>query len=411
MSAYQTGFDVGLPTDARGSKSGGCFRKSITFTATLAALFSAIALALVVYVGFYIEDTDANGPIELRVGVATPLSGYASSRSLFAGTGSWTSKKVLPTGTSDFLAVTVGDKIYMIGGAVAAGTTIATVTEYDPVIDEYSNKTAASAGRNRYAAAVVGTKIYIIGGLAVNDWVANTGTEKTTWIYDTADDTWTVGPELTTSRSDFCAFTVGTKIYAVGGYTLNWETLDSVEVLDTSATTPAWAAAPSLPDNRGDVTCASSGGKGYAIGGFHDPTANISFDNTAFKETMYELDVIGSATAWTTKAPMPVAVGDKAAATLSDGSILVIGGETHNRSSSTQIATHTSVQYYPTHDTWVTKAPMPTARFRFGAATDADGFVHVFGGHDNEAHNTMDSHEVMMDVTHPDIWIHTKEEL
>jgi hypothetical protein len=58
MSAYHTGFDVGLPSDARGSKSGGgCFRKSITFTAVLATLFSAAALALVVYVGFYTDDT------------------------------------------------------------------------------------------------------------------------------------------------------------------------------------------------------------------------------------------------------------------------------------------------------------------------------------------------------------------
>ena len=167
MSAYQTGFDVGLPTDNRGSKSGGCFRKSISFAATAATLFSAIALALVVYVGFYMESD----PVTIRVGMASPAPGYTSTRSLFAGTGSWTTKEPLPAATSDFLAVTVGDKIFMIGGQDTAGASTATVREYDPVIDAFNAtaKTAAQAGRMRYAAAVVGTKIYVLGGLAVDD--------------------------------------------------------------------------------------------------------------------------------------------------------------------------------------------------------------------------------------------------
>jgi len=423
MSAYQTGFDVGLPTDNRGSKSGGCFRKSISFAATAATLFSAIALALVVYVGFYMEDTSASDPVTIRVGMASPAPGYTSTRSLFAGTGSWTTKEPLPAATSDFLAVTVGDKIFMIGGQDTAGASTATVREYDPVIDAFNAtaKTAAQAGRMRYAAAVVGTKIYVLGGLAVDD---GTPQLKTTWVYDTASDTWDyTGPNLIVGRSDFCAFVVGQKIYAVGGYTTGYAALESVEVLDIGAATPAWATAPALPDARGDVTCAASGGKGYAIGGYHDPTDTFA-NNTAFKDTMYELDVAGGAAAWVAKSPMPTAVGDKAAAVLSDGSILVIGGETHNRGVHTQVATHTSVHYYPKHDTWVTKAPIPTARFRFAAATDADGFVHAFGGH---VHcfsdwsvspptttcpaDALASHEVMMDVTHPDLWIHSVAEL
>jgi hypothetical protein len=412
MSAYQTGFDVGLPTDNRGSKSGGCFRKSISFAATAATLFSAIALALVVYVGFYMEDTASSDPVVIRVGIASPLPGYISTRSLFAGTGSWTTKASLAAGTSDFVAVTVGDKIYMVGGATSAGNSTSAVTEYDPVVDKFdTNKTSASAGRMRYAASVVGTKIYVIGGVGTYD-DDNSDTKKTTWVYDTVTDAWAVGPELITSRSDFCAFTVGTKIYAVGGYTAYWVTLASVEVLDTAATAPAWTTAPALPAPRGDVTCAASSGKGYAIGGFYDPTASAtSFDHTAFVATMYELDVASAAKAWVAKSEMPTAIGDKAAAVLSDGSILVIGGETHNRNASTLVATHTSVQYYPKHDTWVTKAPIPTARFRFAAATDADGFVHAFGGHNSEAAVTLNSHEVMMDVTHPDLWIHSVAEL
>ena len=433
MSAYHTGFDVGLPSDARGSKSGGgCFRKSITFTAVLATLFSAAALALVVYVGFYTDDAVKTQPIVIRVGQATPLKGYASARSFFEGTGSWAAKEDLPAGTSDFVAVTVGDKIYLIGGQDVNGASMTVVREYDPVIDDYnSTKAALSVGRMRYGAAAVGTKIYIIGGLEVDDPFGSDvppirppiPMEHTTFIYDTVADTWTVGPQLITGRSDHCAFAVGTKVYAVGGYTDFLSALDSVEVLDTSASSPAWAAAPSLPEARGDVTCAAAGGKGYAIGGFYDPTGTFA-DLDQFTEHVFELDVAGGADAWTNKSSMPVAVGDKAAAALPDGSIVVIGGETHrNDGTESQTATHTSLQYYPAHDTWVKKAPLPTARFRFAAAADADGYVHAFGGHTHCAVTSFSpyttdcaaqalvSHEIMFDVVHPDLWIHSTEEL
>ena len=430
MSAYHTGFDVGLPSDARGSKSGGgCFRKSITLTAVLATLFSAAALALVVYVGFYTDDAVKTQPIVIRVGQATPLKGYASARSFFEGTGSWAAKEDLPAGTSDFVAVTVGDKIYLIGGQDVNGASMTVVREYDPVIDDYnSTKAALSVGRMRYGAAAVGTKIYVIGGLEVDDPygdvnASNIQTPHTTFIYDTATDTWTDGPELIAGRSDLCAFAVGTKVYAVGGYTDFLSTLDSVEVLDTSASSPAWAAAPSLPEARGDVTCAAAGGKGYAIGGFYNPSGNFDILDF-FTEHVFELDVAGGAAAWTNKSSMPVAVGDKAATALPDGSIVVIGGETHrNDGTESQTATHTSLQYYPAHDTWVKKAPLPTARFRFAAATDADGYVHAFGGHTHCAvtnytdyatdcaGQALDSHEIMFDVVHPDLWIHSTEEL
>ena len=428
MSAYQTGFDVGLPSDARGSQSGGgFFRKSITFTAVLATLFSALALSLVVYVGFYSEDDAASQPVVIRVGQATPLAGYASARSFFEGTGSWAAKDNLPAATSDFVAVTVGEKIYLIGGLDANNAITTVVREYDPIIDEYnSSKAALPIGRTRYGAAAVGTKIYVVGGLDVDDHY-NIHVPHTTYIYDTVDDTWTVGPELITGRSDHCAFAVGTKVYAVGGYTDFYATLDSVEVLDTSASSLAWAEAPSLPEARGDVTCAAAGGKGYAIGGYYDPVPD-RWDPARFMEHVFELDVAGGAAAWTNKTSMPVAVGDKAATALPDGSIVVVGGETHrnnatHNATATLTATHTSLQYFPAHDTWVKKAPLPTARFRFAAAADADGYVHAFGGHThceitdpdtyttNCAGQALVSHEVLFDVVHPDLWIHSTEAL
>ena len=181
---------------------------------------------------------------------------------------------------------------------------------------------------------------------------------------------------MATGRSDTCAAVVGSKIYVVAGYASGFEALDSVEVLDTAAASPAWATAPKLPAKRGDITCASSGGKAYAIGGYYDPAG--AWSNTAFHDTMFEFTP--GAAAWVEKAKMPSSRGDKAAVTMSDGSIIVVGGETHAREEQTQVAAHPVEQYYPAHDTWVPKASIPTARFRFGAA-QVDDIVYAMGGH------------------------------
>ena len=81
MSAYRLGFDVGLPSDARGSNSGRGSSAGITFTAVLATLFSALALSLVVYVAS--RGRRRIAAVVIRVGQATPLAGYASARSFF----------------------------------------------------------------------------------------------------------------------------------------------------------------------------------------------------------------------------------------------------------------------------------------------------------------------------------------
>ena len=364
-----------------------------------------------------IDSQEKTGAI-LTVGNASPLKGHSKAHSLYAGSGQWTSKTVLPVNLSDYQAVSHKTHVYVIGGQkgcissdTCAGTVVNTVYQYDTKLDKYTTKAAMPAVRFRYASAVVGDKIYIIGGLTAD---TPTGMLKTTLIYDITNDSWSTGPDMAAGRSDTCAAVVGSKIYVVAGYQsidpIN--VLDTVEVLDTAAASPAWTSAPSLPAKRGDITCASSGGKVYAIGGYYDPTG--TWKPTAFHDTMFEFTP--GAAAWAEKAKMPSSRGDKAAVTMSDGSIIVVGGETHAREEQSQIAAHPVEQYYPAHDTWVPKASIPTARFRFGAA-QVDDIVYAMGGHrvcetnwdtyaSDCARKTLDSVEALLDVAHPDIWVH-----
>lgn len=360
-----------------------------------------------------------NGPeVVLRVGIASGVPGFPSASSLFAGAGFWTEKKPLPTATSDFQAVAAGDKIYLIGGQNSTGGVLDTLVEYDAAIEKYTALTPMPAPRMRFGAAIHDGKIYVVNGLAAD----GAPPLKTTFIYDIASKVWSTGPETSIGRSDTCAAAAGGKIYIIAGYTDNYETLKSVEVMDTAASPRKWSPAADLPDKRGDVTCASSGSKVYAIGGYYDPS--MFWSASAFHKSMFELDGATAATAaaWKNMTDMPSARGDKAAVTLSDGSIIVIGGEGHARGEVTQIAQHPVEQFFPQHNTWIVKASIPTARFRFAAAA-VDDFVHAFGGHvlcetgwngdwtnPDCATKALDSHEMLMDAAHPDIWIHTAKE-
>ena len=382
-----------------------------------------MAAAAVAGVRQLMIDSQVKTGAILTVGNASPLKGHSKAHSLYAGSGQWTSKTVLPETLSDYQAVSHKTHVYVIGGQkgcnssdTCAGTVVNTVYQYDTKLDKYTTKLAITANnvaavRYRYASAVVGDKIYIIGGLTAD---TATGMLKTTLIYDISANSWSDGPNMATGRSDTCAAVVGSKIYVVAGYQsidpIN--VLDTVEVLDTAAVSPAWTTAPSLPAKRGDITCASSGGKVYAIGGYYDPTG--TWKPGAFHDTMFEFTP--GAAAWVEKAKMPSSRGDKAAVTMSDGSIIVVGGETHAREEQNQVAAHPVEQYYPAHDTWVPKASIPTARFRFGAA-QVDDIVYAMGGHrvcetnwdtyaSDCARKTLDSVEALLDVAHPDIWVH-----
>ena len=79
-------------------------------------------------------------------GNASPLKGYSKAHSLYAGSGSWTSKKNLPVALSDYQAVSHKTHVYIIGGQKGcngtncAGTVVNTVYQYDTKLDKYTAK-------------------------------------------------------------------------------------------------------------------------------------------------------------------------------------------------------------------------------------------------------------------------------
>ena len=158
-----------------------------------------MAAAAVAGVRQLMIDSQVKTGAILTVGNASPLKGHSKAHSLYAGSGQWTSKTVLPENLSDYQAVSHKTHVYVIGGQkgcnssdTCAGTVVNTVYQYDTKLDKYTTKAAITANsvaavRYRYASAVVGDKIYIIGGLTAD---TATGMLKTTLIYDISANSW-----------------------------------------------------------------------------------------------------------------------------------------------------------------------------------------------------------------------------
>ncbi|MGZ8595566.1 MAG: Kelch repeat-containing protein, partial [Actinomycetota bacterium] len=127
-------------------------------------------------------------------------------------TDSWSSAKPMPVKLNHVQAVTVGGKIYVIGGLVSwPSPEVATVYIYDPVSDTWSQGTPMPRGRGAGGTAVYQGKIYYAGGL--NGGIAVPWFDE----YDPATDTWTPLPDMPRVREHFHAAVVNGYLWAVGG--------------------------------------------------------------------------------------------------------------------------------------------------------------------------------------------------
>src|SRR5258706_15019667 len=83
----------------------------------------------------------------------------------------------MPTKRGSPVAVTVGDRMYVIGGATTPPgsketavhpqrphISVSTVEEYDPATNTWRQRAAMPTPRNHATAGVVNGKVYVIGG-------------------------------------------------------------------------------------------------------------------------------------------------------------------------------------------------------------------------------------------------------
>jgi len=188
-------------------------------------------------------------------------AGYSRGSQTAVHTTGWASHTQPPylDGWSGFgRSMTVwNNKIYVFGGDTYGENDKA--FEYDPATDIWTAKAPLTGrGRGNTAAVTVGDKMYLLGGqhpsLQTVDWVDE---------YDPIANTWTVRANMPTNRRYLSAAESGGKIYAFGGG--NYSAVDVVEEYDPSTNT--WASRTPMPSEREYMTAIPYGGLIYVIGG------------------------------------------------------------------------------------------------------------------------------------------------
>jgi N-acetylneuraminic acid mutarotase len=196
-------------------------------------------------------------------------------------TDTWMALTPMPTKRGSPVAAAVGDKIYVIGGAVPSSGqmllhpqrphhSVDTVEEYDPATDSWRTRAPMPTARNHAIAGVVNGKIYVIGGRVGTAFItAGSSNVDIVEEYDPAQDEW--GPpraKMPTARSAMAAGVYEGRIYVCGGENQDarmMQTFRALEAYDPAVN--AWAVLPSMPVPRHGLAGAAIGNRVHFVSG------------------------------------------------------------------------------------------------------------------------------------------------
>jgi N-acetylneuraminic acid mutarotase len=227
-------------------------------------------------------------------------------------TNMWTDVAPFPEKLDHIQAVTVGGKIYYIGGLAGwPGPHSSKLYIYDPASDTFTTGASMPRGRGAGGAAVHQGKIYYAGGLH------NGTTVKWFDVYDPDGDSWSQLPDMPRPRDHFHAAVVDGNLYAIGGrvssVSLN-ATTTANDAYDLSG--GSWMQGrKSLPSPRGGFATAVLGDEILIIGGEGGGRAH---DEVEAYDT--------SSDVWRTLAPMPTARHGIQSVVCSGGVYIADGG-------------------------------------------------------------------------------------
>ena len=153
--------------------------------------------------------------------------------------GSWTVKAPLPVARNEVVAVSLNDKIYVLGGSYPRQKyDVADNGEYDPAVDRWRARAPMPHGLNHPGAAALNGRIYVIGGFTGSN---HNGVDNGAFEYDPAADTWRALPPLPSPRGSVAVAAVAGKIHALGG---RRNETDVVAAHESTTRRPASGARP-----------------------------------------------------------------------------------------------------------------------------------------------------------------------
>jgi len=119
----------------------------------------------------------------------------------------------LPTPRDHLAAVTVGQRIYAIGGRVGLNyhQNLATVEEYDPTADQWRSVTSMPTARSGITAEVIDGRIYVLGGESAD------GTFHENERYVPGFDRWEPMTPMPTARHGLGSAVIEGRLHVLSG--------------------------------------------------------------------------------------------------------------------------------------------------------------------------------------------------
>jgi hypothetical protein len=287
----------------------------------------------------------------------------------------WSEGPSLPDEIDEPRAVTIGERIYLVGGiadlevldrrARLPGQDFMVEVEsspkllvFDPRTGDYSELAPLPVPMNHAGVAVHDGTIYVVGG---HGDMLNETPLGDAFRWSPGQRRWERLPPLPTPRGAAAVGVIGDELYVAGGVA-ETDVLDTVEVLDLE--TLEWRRGPDMLQPRHHTAFAAVDGRLYVAGG-----RDLRTDSLA---TVEALDP--SEGRWRRVPPLPERAGGGAAVDY-DGDLLVIGGGDDRR----RTVTGAVQRFDPDSREWSQLPPMRTKRHGFGATVFGDR-VYTFGG-------------------------------
>jgi kelch-like protein 1/4/5 len=138
---------------------------------------------------------------------------------------SWFIRKSMHYPRVDFGSVSVNGKLYTISG-LNNTTYLNYNEEYDPATDTWQLKAPIPLARTGLVCVTLGNKIYAIGG---NRLGSSGGVYKRADVYNVIEDNWTLTDSLNIARTYAGATVINGYIFVVGGQGQNFQAVTSLE--------------------------------------------------------------------------------------------------------------------------------------------------------------------------------------
>jgi hypothetical protein len=199
-------------------------------------------------------------------------------------------------------AAAAGGKLYVMGGFDAAGNSLSTVYVFDGTA--WSRGPSLPLGLDHTAAATLDDHLYLAGG--------HSGGADSASVFRLDGGSWTALASMHHARGGHALIAAAGRLYAIGGNTGAATNVAPAEVYDPQS--GQWSDLPALPAPRNHVAGFVYGPDVCAAGGRAPNTPRVDCFNF---ESM----------AWVRFPDLPRPTSGAGAATLDDGTVIVMGGQ------------------------------------------------------------------------------------